>query len=130
MLDLNTVDYRAMAEAGKEIEIIDSGTKKGTGAFITILGADSCQWQSVNDEIHSTYELSGGSVKQKHWKEKNKDSAKILASVTTSWRGLCDGDNELDFTYENALKLYEQYPFIANQVYSAINDRNLFLVSA
>lgn len=133
MLNLSTVDHRSNAETGVSFEIIDRDTKKKTGAVITVLGSDSSQWMSIYDEIQSTYTIAEtGQVVKKSWSERNSDSAKMLAAVTIGWTGLAigEGGKEFAFSYDNAVKMYEQYSFIANQAHAAIHNRELFLVSA
>ena len=58
------------------------------------------------------------------------DGAKILALITLGWTGLKFGDEEIKYSEEEAVKLYARFGWISDQVFSAVNDRKLFLVNA
>ena len=56
-----------------------------------------------------------------------KSQSEILAGLTVGWKGISEGDKELKFSREEAVRLYETYPIIANQVERFTEDAKNFL---
>lgn len=55
------------------------------------------------------------------------DSVRLLAKATTAWDGIGIGEDVTPFSYDNAVKLYTEFPFIKEQVDSFVTERSNFL---
>ena len=58
------------------------------------------------------------------------DNEGFLAALTKSWQGIEDGDKPLDFSEENAKRVYSEVPVIAGQVDQFIVRQSNFLPKA
>lgn len=125
MFDLSAYDYKAFAEKGVEVQLLDPESGSKLDVFIGIKGEDSSDWQEA---ISNAKSLSNGESKTHD--DKVSDMAFALASVTTHWRGLVVEGKEIEFSRDAAMAIYAQYQWVADQVYISIRDRDLFLASA
>ena len=123
MTDLLTLDLKGFAEQGVSIQLKHPVTGKKLESFITIQGADSAEYKNAMIAVSKASSLSD---KTDH----EADGAKILALITLGWTGLKFGAEEVKYSEEEAIKLYARFGWISDQVFSAVNDRKLFLVNA
>ncbi len=122
-------DHEALVvaqEQGKEVEILDVHGKPN-GIKIRVVGPDSEHFKKVQyalaDESLQQQKLGQPSTEevQKRW-------FRILAGVTVGWNKFILNGAEYPFSTENALKLYERYPVIREQI-AAVTDRSAFIKS-
>ena len=100
-------DSQTLAEKGVETEVPDPITGEPTGAFLTLLGADSKVFQSALEEITSRNNARG-----KH-SLSDDDMIEIYARCTIGWRGWEDDDGkEAKFSQEEVRKKYKMYPYL------------------
>lgn len=126
MLDLSGFDFKAFAEKGIKLQLLNPVDGSALEAFIRIKGEDSGEWReamltnakAVNPDDEQTAE------------DKQRQMAFSLAAITTDWEGISVGDEAIEYSKDAAMKLYYQYDWISNQVYVALKDRARFLVNA
>lgn len=123
MADLLGLDLKGFAEAGVSIQLKNPITNELLDSFISIKGADSADYK--NAMIAAARSRSGADTP-----DHDLEGAKMLALITTGWKGLNLGDDEIEFSIEEAEKLYLRFGWISDQVFIAVNDRKLFLVNA
>lgn len=136
---LDEVDYQL--DEVKEVEILSkSGQHFENPAFISVMQENSkVGIQATLDGHREILELfqdknnlevsldeKGNVVKDKNNEDVMvlkhglimKVAIKKLARITTGWRGISDENgDEIKFSFENALIIYEKYEHIANTVY-------------
>lgn len=134
MFDVKKYDLSGKCEAGYEMELVDTVTGEGLGAFITVRGKES---PTVKRWINSVVDQSsmeefeakrrGKPIKAKKMSEIRSQTAEAAIVRTIGWRGFVDGEVELKFSEEAARTLYRQEEWIAEQIIAASNDLGNFL---
>lgn len=118
--DIGTFDTKTAAEAGQEFEVMHPHTG-GTGFFIRMRGTHSEKAKTELRRIMNRSKAARGGAARNDDEE---EGARFLASLTVSWRSedkkgkprpVTIGGKELPFSQENALKVYLDYPLIAEQ---------------
>lgn len=142
-LDLSKYDYSNITA---ELDILSPEGEK-TGAKLILLHMDSMQFQRKSREIRALYmpkleklKIKGsgvdanvemdGKLAAEMAQIQEESSAKLLAVVTVGWKGLKFGGKEYEFSADNAIKLYNEYPWIKDQVDQFIADRKNFFKSS
>lgn len=122
VIDLATLDTTAKADQGVEYELIHPESGEAMGIFITVAGSDSRIWRKAlsdiaerNKGLRRTAEL----VRQ--------EGIEAAARCTLGWRNVVLDTKPLEFTQENARKLYARFPWIREQVDTFRYDRSNFL---
>jgi hypothetical protein len=133
-MDLANIDLQSAADEGIEVKLQHPATgdyltdENGDNLVITVLGKDSATWQSVAKRINTR---NANRYKDRKVPSAVLESAlyEILAECTTKWSDNIQYEGEsLKCTRENALMLYEQRAWIAEQLIEAAADRaNYFL---
>lgn len=123
MTDLLSLDLKSFAEEGVSVQLTHPITSEKLDSYITVKGADSSAYKNALIAV-SKSKTAGADG------DFESDGAEIMAAITINWKGLSLGKEELVFSREEAFKIYKQYSWISDQVFSAINDRTLFLANA
>ena len=134
--DLAALDTIKGSNAGFEVSIYNPSTNEDLGLFITVLGKDSDEFQRVSraQQKKRMAKLTKGGFRNPSVpvEEIEQDSIALLAACTKSW--MQDGKptitmdkKELEFSVDNAIALYERFPWIKEQVDVAIGDRANFI---
>ena len=134
--DLAALDTVKGSNAGFEVSIYNPATNEDLGLFITVLGKDSDEFQKVSraQQKKRMEKMSKGGFRNANVpiEVMESDGLQLLAAVTKSWRQgdkqtvTLDGQ-ELTCTKENAVALYERFPWIKEQVDTAVGDRANFI---
>ncbi len=94
---------------------------------IRLAGTDSARWRKANDAVGNQRlerARSGGKVT---FEELTEENALLVASVTLGWSGIVWPEGKpLDFTVDNAKKLYLAAPYIYEQVNEFVGKRANF----
>jgi len=133
-MDLSQINLKVAAEDGIAVKLQHPVTgeylkdEKGGSIVIKVLGKDSEKWQSVA-KMNNT--KNGSRYKNKPVPQSALEATlyDILAECTVSWSDSIEFDGvKLKCTKENALMIYQERNWIAEQVLEAAGDRaNLFL---
>lgn len=134
--DLAALDTVKGSNAGFEVSIYNPATNEDLGLFITVLGRDSDEFQKVSraQQKKRMEKMSKGGFRNANVpiESVEADGIQLLAAVTISWRHgdkqtvTLDG-KELACTKDNAATLYERFPWIKEQVDTAVGDRANFI---
>lgn len=134
VIDLADLDPAAACAKGYELELVHPASKRPLGIFITVLGAESPEYQrhvrarvEEGQERHAAAERRGESPKPLTLDQIDKRAAALLAAVTTGWRGVVWEGAEMPFTEANARKVYESRRFVRDQVDRAVHDLGNFM---
>lgn len=135
--DLASVDTKTLSEQGVPLSIrrVDGSLlldRDGKEVQITLLGPDSSKYRSLTREnVRKRLErraLGAKDLTVEEIDEVEADSMEILAVCTTGWVGVNTPQGEpIPCTVENALKLYQNYPVIREQVDAFVGNRANFI---
>jgi len=148
-MDLAKLDTAKGANEGFEVELYNPSTNEDLGIKINLLGKDSDEFQRVSraQSKKRLARLTKGGFRSNATppiEEIEQDNIELLASCTRGWRTLAKKDkegkvvepekttltvsgNELAFSKENAVDIYTRFPWIREQVDTAIGDRANFI---
>jgi len=132
-IDLSSIDTVKGANEGFDVQIYHPGTNEDLGITIRVLGKDSDEFRRIS-QAQSKKRLSkmtkGGFRNATVSPEEiEQDALDLLASVTKSWNNVVIDGQPVGFSKENALMVYERFPWIKEQVDTAIGDRANFIPS-
>lgn len=119
---LQTVDNH---ESGAECNILSPGDGKLTDVFITLKGIDSKEWRSQKKKQTSKLLAAKASGKLDEL-DFDKLDIEALVECTVDWRGITQNKKPYPFSKENAKALYENSPFIVQQLLDFIGKRENF----
>lgn len=122
LTELNTVE---LANKGAVINIVHPSTGDDLGMKITVAGSDSDLYRKAQRKIMNK-RLAEKKMKTRVEEIEN-ESLELLAQCTMSWEGVKEGGMDILCTPENAKRLYKTYPWLKEQVDTAITDRGLYL---
>jgi hypothetical protein len=123
LFDLSKNNLAEAAEAGFEFELRVPGTNEATGAFVTVRGSES---KKVKEYARKTYNQIR--MKEQALKKRGKDpeemtleEAEELAIDSAivrviSWRGIAEAGEEVQFTKENAQRIFKEHSWIREQI--------------
>lgn len=115
-MDLKNFDISA-GETGVELTILDLDNKP-TDIKIKVLSFHGRKGREVLFETLKKTNADGTPAKSQ---------SEILAGLTVDWKGISEGEKEIKFSHKEAVRLYETYPIIANQVERFTEDAKNFL---
>ena len=131
-IDLSTIDTIKKSNEGFDVRIYHPGTNEDLDIIIRVLGKDSDEYQKVS-RAHSKKrmaKLSKSGFRSNTsipLEEVEQDGLLLLAACTKSWSGVVIDGTELICSADNALMVYERFPWIKEQIDSAIGDRANFI---
>lgn len=128
-MDLSSEQFDLSQAAGKGIpvEILNPATSESFSEDpdevpeITILGRDSDKWQQVATKTGR--QMAGKYKKTVPGQQIEKSLREVLARCTVSWKNIFWNGEALECNYENALMLYTERPWVAEQLLERASDR-------
>lgn len=128
-ISLNAFDVQTKSNSGVEFELKLLRTGEASGAFITLLGMDSDPVKHFLDEQSRKYSELRKAGKDIPKDDAEKSGIELLVVCTVGWRGLDDASGQpLEFSKENARRIYTEYPLIREFVDRVIAVRENFLL--
>ena len=115
-MDITQLKTKALHDQGSEMRVKGPDGKE-TDVYITLIGMDSDAWVEIMREIELL------ALK----KEDDLPLCEIMAKCSKGWRGLTNNGEEIPFTYESAVDLYRNAPYIAKQADLHVANRRNFL---
>ncbi|MDD5724394.1 MAG: hypothetical protein PHY29_11760 [Syntrophales bacterium] len=134
-IDLAAIDTVKGSNEGFDVHIYHPGTLVDLGIVINVLGKDSDEFQRVSraQSKKRLAKMTKGGFRVQNLtpppEEIEADGLELLAACTKSWSGVVIEGKEIEFSHENALMVYERFPWIKEQVDTAIGDRANFIKS-
>ena len=131
-VDLAAIDTVKGSNDGFDVRIYHPGTSEDLDITINVLGKDSDAFQKVSrgqNKRRMAKMSKGGfrNVSTPPVEEIESDGIELLASCTTGWSGVVIDKKEIEFSKENAVMIYDRFPWIKEQVDLAIGDRANFI---
>jgi hypothetical protein len=129
-MDLSTLDTKDTANEGAAMELRGPNgaplfKADGTPITITLLGKDSDTYVAdVNANANRFLKQRGNAVITAEGSKA--DAIKLLSKCTVGWDGITVDGAELPWSRENAVKLYNRFAWIKEQVDEFIADRANF----
>jgi hypothetical protein len=135
---LDGIDTKTLSESGVDVVIkklnSNEPLKAANGEIVSIkvLGPDSGKYRSLSrTQIRKRLaKRAAGNTEftDADMDETDHDAMEILAGCTVGWNGILDkAGKPIPCTPENALKLFENYPVVREQVDLFISERANFL---
>lgn len=121
--DLSKNNYAEIAEEGYEFELTLPGTNDRTGAFVKVRGDQSKTVKAYQRKKFNEFKLREQQAKRRGTPvedislEEAEDIAIESAIVRViSWRGFEEGGKAVEFTKENAERIFREHSWIREQV--------------
>ena len=131
-VDLSTIDTVKGSNEGFDVRIYHPGTNEDLDIIINVLGKDSDEFQKVSraQSKKRLAKMTKGGFRQNQpapIEEIEQDGLQLLAACTKSWSGVVIEGKEIAFNLDNAVMIYERFPWLKEQVDTAIGDRANFI---
>lgn len=124
MFSLNDLDITKQCEGGFEFEVTDDNTGKGTGVYLTVVGAHAESVQKFTSKklnerriFDDMNERRGKKAQVRRIEDDVEFGIELAAIRIIGWRGISD-----EFSPENAIKLCTVNPTIREQILKASED--------
>jgi hypothetical protein len=117
-MDLSNYDLRSYAEKGFDLTVKDPLSSKDTDITVAIVGSDSRAYRAAKSEA---FRLAAEGA------DSDKISAAMYSKCVTGWSGLMLGENEVEFSEDKALEIFEKFPWLMDQVGLAVEKRSNFM---
>lgn len=131
MIDLSTIDTVKGANEGFDVTIYHPGTHEDLDIVIRVLGKDSDEFNKItraqNKKRMAKMSKGGFRAGSIPPEEFERDGIELLAACTLSWSGVVIDGEEVKCSKESAAELYERFPWIKEQIDTAIGDRANFI---
>ena len=124
-LNLNSLDTVALADTGSVLEVEHPITGEKTDMTITLAGMDSKVWRRA--VAYAANRRIGRKNKDRVYEQVNADNTLVMARCTLAWSGVELDGQVLPCTEDNAVLLYERFPWLKEQVSAFIEDRQNYL---
>lgn len=133
-IDLSKIDTVKGSNEGFDVQIYHPGTNEDLGITIHVLGKDSDEFIKVSraQSKKRLAKMSKGGFRNTSpvpVEEIDQDSLVLLAACTKSWKGVIVEGKAIECTPDNVVMIYERFPWIREQVDTAIGDRANFIKS-
>lgn len=134
-LDLNSIDTVAGSNDGFDVRLYHPGTHEDLDIIITVLGKDSDEFNKVTraQSKKRMAKMSKNGFRSNMTsipiEEVEQDNITLLAACTKQWIGVVLEGKELECTQANAYMIYDKFPWIREQIDTAIGDRANFIRS-
>ena len=135
VIDLTAIDTVKGSNEGFDVKIYHPGTMVDLGIIINVLGKDSDEFQEVlrTQSKKRLSKITKGGFRVQNMtplpEEIEADGLELLIKCTKSWSGVVIEGKDVEFSYDNVLRIYERFPWIKEQVDTAIGDRANFILS-
>lgn len=119
------VDTRIAVE---ELVIRDANDMP-TPLKIRVLSRDSDAWRKQVYKLQTENAKFSRKGKDVPLEKSDADGIALITAVTVSWEGINRDGQPMPCTPENVAKLYEKAPWIADQVFAFVRERENFMRS-
>lgn len=129
-MDIATLNTAEAAEEGQWLELVHPTTYQPLDIRIKLLGTDSKVWRKHEREVQNKrlqrFQKRGAKARLT-MEEAEAEALDGLAKVTQEWQGMKESGKDVPCTRENARRIYQDYPWIREQVDEFVGDRGNFL---
>ena len=125
MTDLNFFDTSLKANTGVEYTLKHPATGEDLDISFTLLGVDSDAFQELERAKKRT-RLKTQKI-DITVEELENQTLDTLTAMTIGWKNVVLDGKELEFSPENARRIYSKFPWVREQIDGVIGNRALFL---
>lgn len=129
MLDLKKTNYAETAEIGFEFELLLPGDNTPSGAKITVRGDQSKTVKAYARKKYAEFKAREQAMRRrgKGDEEMTLEEAEDLAIEAAvvrviGWKGISEGGVPVEFTKENASRVFRDHPWIREQIMEVAQD--------
>ncbi len=126
-MDIKELMTAESHDVGAECNIKHPTTGKPTDIFITVMGPDSKEFRKQKSRLNRLYIEASIKKETVDTDAVLVMSRSMLANVTTGWRGVTDGGEDVPFSVEKCEELYAGSPFVYDQIDSFIGTYANFI---
>lgn len=133
-MDLSQLNTVAGADAGADLVLRNPATdeplatEEGASISITLAGYDSKAARKMRHAMaNRRMQRTGGKMTAESLEA---DGIELLCALTLGWQNIVVDGEPLEFSADNAAKLYKRFPWIREQVDAFVGDRANFMRSA
>lgn len=127
MVDLsNFADLTKAQDDGIDVDILHPGTGEPLDMTIRVAGPDSARQRNARTRI-SNERLRTAGNKKLTIVDYEAMSLKVAVASIITWSGIIENGQTIEFSADAATDLLTRYPFILEQVNTAIGDRAGFI---
>ncbi len=125
MFDLSELKNDMLSTGELVILHPESGVE--TNIKITLMSPDSASYRKITMALkNKNLQLAMKNRAVVSADRLDKDALDVLVAATVSWDGIAENGVPLECTAESVRRVYEEYPFIREQVDSFLGDRKNF----
>lgn len=130
-MDLNDLDLTQSADIGAEMTVIHPITglplcdEDGNVMKLFLVGSDSKRLREAM-KVRARSELMKRNPIKFDLDDAENKAAELLAACTLGWSHVIEGGVNLEFTNENAKRIYLKFGWLRQQADAFINDRANF----
>lgn len=115
------------AGEGQPCHIMHPVTDEPTGIVITVVGRESKQFRTAYKKVQTKRIKNARGGAQKLTADLMEDDAcEVLSACSLNWSGVVENGQVIEFSHENAKRLYMDYPFIRDQVDTFVGNLENF----
>jgi len=132
-IDLASIDTVKGSNEGFDVKIYHPGTMQDLDITINVLGKDSDEFQKVSraQQKKRMAKMTKGGFRAQSMapppEEIEADGLDLLCRCTTAWSGVVVDGKEVAFSHDTAKVVYTRFPWIKEQIDTAIGDRANFI---
>ena len=129
MTDLSQfADLAKAQDDGIDVAILHPKTGESLGITVKVAGPDSDRQKQARNAINND-RLRMSRNKRLTASELEADALRITAASIISWDGVVENGDAVPLNADNATAILTRYPFIREQLDSAVGDRAGFIKS-
>ena len=133
-LDLSKKNVAEWSEAGYRFELVIPGTYEGSGAFVTVRGAESKIAKTYLRKKFLEYQREElAKARNKKQKEEVKtieeleeENTELAITRIISWEGLQEEGEDVPFNSDNARRVLTEHSWIRDQIIENSNEISNF----
>lgn len=131
-VDLSSIDTVTGSNQGFDVRLYHPGTNEDLDIIISVLGKDSDEFIKVSraqskKRLAKMTKSGFRNTAPVPVEEVEQDGIDLLAACTKKWSGVIVDGKPVECSVENAKMIYERFPWIREQVDTAIGDRANFI---
>lgn len=125
-MDFKNYDTVGAAEKGMDYVVLDLDECE-TDVVVSVIGVGSRIFKQAKQKIDNQEALYEKRGKKMDEDTSNELWVELLAKCTKGWKNVEEDGKQVEFSYDNAVRMYSTYPFLRNQILSAIHNLRAML---
>lgn len=129
-MDLAKLDLTKASNEGAWYTLKHPATGEELSGRIKIIGKDSTKFTQLSEEFKrkALEDMKSTKTMAQRLESAQEQSDAILAACTIDWDGMMLDGKDVPFTEANVKMIYTRFPWIKEQIDTAIADRSNFLI--